>query len=339
MESIKILHTADLHLGSPLTNMGDKAAKRKDELLETFSNIITLAKNEAVDAVVISGDMFETGQPDRHTVEYVKNEFEKLHGIPVFMVLGNHDYGLDAEFPANVHLFKNYIEKISIENVDFYGVSFDSEHCDRCIIEGLSADKNDNINILIVHGDLYDKSLYNPISAENIKYSNMDYIALGHVHSYFTEHVGASTVAYSGMPEGRGFDECGEMGVVIAEVGNGYAKCNFVPVCSRKYLAKSVDITGCEDNLDIAQKISLVLDGSENAYCVILKGEKTTFVDCDFVKNYLEKEYYYVEVNDLSAESSDDEYSLKNLFVKNCHNETALQYGLAALRGEKVTIE
>ena len=340
MNSIKILHTGDLHLCSPVLNMGDKAYSRKSELLETFSNIIGLAESENVDALLIAGDFFDSSNPDAETLNFIVDEFKKIGHIKVFIILGNHDYALEYDFPSNVHLFKNYIEKISVENADIYGVSFEEEHCSRCIIEGFTAEDAEKINILLVHGDVQSGSLYNPITTDHIKYSNMDYVALGHVHSHNGfERSGGTTYAYCGIPEGRAFDECGEKGVIIAEIGKGYANCRFIPVCGRKYLCLNVDISGAEDNLQIAEKIISKLEGTENAYRIYLTGIKNTFVDTKFIKEYLEKNYYYIEVEDNAEEYSKDEYSLKNLFIKNCHNEDALKYGLAALRGEKVIIE
>lgn len=340
METFKIIHTGDLHLCSPMLNMGDKSESRKRELLETFSKIIKLAETEKADALFIAGDLFETSNPDAETLKYVCGEFERIGNIRVFVVLGNHDYGLKYEFPSNVHLFKNYIEKISVENVDVYGVSFDEEHCARCIIEGFTADDTENINILVVHGDVQSTSLYNPVKDEDIKYSKMDYVALGHVHSHNGfEKVGSTTYSYCGIPEGRAFDECGEKGVVVAEVGKGYAVCRFVPLCSRKYLYKTVDISDGHDNFEFAQIIESTLEGTENAYRINLVGTKDTFVDVEFIKNYLEKSYYFIEVEDNTDEDDHNVYSLKNLFIKNCYNEDALKYGLSALRGEKVTIE
>ena len=339
MKSIKILHTGDLHLGSPMLNMGSKASERKRELLKTFSRIIDLAIEESVDLFLIAGDLFDNCNPDAELLDYVASELERLGDIKVFAVLGNHDYGLKCNFPSNVYVFKDYIEKISVGDVDIYGVSFGDNHCNNCIIEGLTADNTDNVNILLVHGDVGTSSVYNPISTEQIIYSKMDYMALGHQHTSFVEKVGGTTVAYCGIPEGRAFDECGEKGVIIAEIGVGFAECKFVPVCKRKYIARSVDITGVEDNFEIANRISGELDGTENAFSIILKGEKNTFVDCSFLKDFLEKEFYYVEVEDLSEERGDDGYTLKNLFMEKCKNENALKYGLSALRGEKVTVE
>ena len=341
MESIKIIHTGDLHLNSPLTNMGEKAFERNLEMLETFESVLSLAESEKADAVLISGDMFDSAEPDFATVEKICNMFKKIPHIKVFVVLGNHDYAFKNKFPENVYVFENYIEKISIENVDIYGVSFDSEHCPRCIIEGLSADSDENINLLVVHGDTQQNSLYNPLSTECISYSKMDYVALGHIHTHSGfEKAGATTYAYCGIPEGRGFDECGEKGIVVAEVGKGYANCRFVPVCKRRFEHKIVDVSEMEDNLQISEYVKTFLDGNDNIFKITLTGNKKTFIDKNFIKTCLENEYYHIEIEDDTVESSlEDDYSLKTLFTENCLNPDALKYGLSALRGEKVVIE
>ncbi len=325
---------------SPMLNMGKRANDRKSELLEAFANIIRLTRRECADALLIAGDLFENGKPDEKSLDFVCNEFEKISDVRVFISLGNHDYDLKCKFPPNVYVFENHIEKISIQNVDIYGVSFDEEHCERCIIEGFCVDNEENINIMLVHGDVQANSMYNPMTTEAIRYSKVDYMALGHVHSHNGfEKAGATTYSYCGIPEGRAFDECGEKGVVIAEVGKGYAECRFVPVCSRRYVVKNIDISDAEDNLQISQIIASQLSGTENAYRIGLVGNVKTFVDTKFIKDYLEKDYYYIELEDNTESYSDDEYSLKNLFVQNCHNDDALKYGLMALRGEKVIVE
>lgn len=338
MNSIKLLHTGDLHLGSPMQNMGARAMSRKAELLDTLSDIVSLAKTEEVDAVLLAGDLFDTNKPDAETADRVYAELERLGDIKVFAVLGNHDYCLDFSFPPNVYLFNDYIEKIPFKDADIYGVSFGANHCEQCIVEGLVADDDDRVNILLVHGDVGADGVYNPISADCIKRSKMDYIALGHQHTCVEEQVGGTTVAYCGIPEGRAFDECGEKGVIIATIGKGYADCRFVPLAKRQYITLSVDITGAQDNIEIAERVTKELGKKENAYCVILKGEKSTFVDCDFIRDYIEKDWYYAEVEDVSQEAKDEGYTLKNLFMEKCKNENALKYGISALRGEKVEI-
>ena len=339
INSIKILHTGDLHLGSLVYNLGERATSRSLELTETFSNIIDLAKSECVDAILIAGDLFDTNKPDAVLADYVFGVLKRAEPIKVFISLGNHDYGVECDFPPNVYVFNDKIEKVALKDADIYGVSFNSEHC-RCLDGGFCADESGRINIMLMHCDLNPGSLYNPVSEDFIKKSNMDYIAMGHIHSHSGfKTAGGVMYSFCGIPEGRAFDECGEKGVIIADVYKGHCDGRFVPVCGRRFICVDVDISGCEDNFEIVKKVQKSFSGNENAYRVNLVGEKHTFIDETFIKEFLEKEYYFTEVLDKSIEPADSGYTLKNLFMQKCDNDDAKKYGLTALRGEKVHID
>ena len=73
----------------------------------------------------------------------------------------------------------------------------------------------------------------------------MDYAALGHIHRCTeVRQAGQTAWAYCGCPEGRGFDETGDKGVLVGEVSPGEAKLEFVPLCKRRYREITVDVTG-----------------------------------------------------------------------------------------------
>ena len=155
MNSVKILHTGDLHIDSPLLSLGEKGAVRNSELLESFGRIVDTAKTENVDFLFIAGDLFDTSYPSASSVSYVKRKLAQIPKIRVFIVLGNHDFAFSAtDFPENTHIFKAFPEKIETEKANIYGISFGSEYCDECLAEKIIADDNSKINILIMHGDL-----------------------------------------------------------------------------------------------------------------------------------------------------------------------------------------
>ncbi len=340
METFKILHTADMHLGSRLLNMGDKSDKRRAELNETFSSIIDLALSENVDALLIAGDMFEDSNPSAELLDFVSNQFKRLGQTKVFIVLGNHDWNVKADFGPNVYVFSDYIEKVSVKNADIYGVSFADEHCSVAVSEGFVAEDADRINILLMHGEVAGKSVYNPIDENQLQNSGIDYAALGHVHAHggFVK-LGNFTYSYCGIPEGRAFDETGAKGVVIAEISKGEVNGRFVNICRREYVLAKVDVTGEQDNFSIACKVAKELASKDNAYRITLCGERGTFIDTTFIKEFLEKDFYFTEIVDETVQPEDNSYTLKGIFSQKCDNPGALKYGLLALRGEKVHIE
>ena len=90
---MKIIHTADLHLDSRLeTNLDPiKAKERKRELLLSFENLVNYAIKNEVDAVLISGDLFDRPKTSAKTKEYILDVIEQASSIEFFLIYGNHD--------------------------------------------------------------------------------------------------------------------------------------------------------------------------------------------------------------------------------------------------------
>ena len=80
---MRIIHTADLHLDSRLeTNLDPvKAKERKRELLLSFDNLINYAKNNQVEAILISGDLFDRPKISAKTREYILGLIEDAKEI------------------------------------------------------------------------------------------------------------------------------------------------------------------------------------------------------------------------------------------------------------------
>ena len=73
---------------------------------------------------------------------------------------------------------------------------------------------NEDVNIVMLHGELR-QSTGEQISLSRWQNQGVDYLALGHYHSYEAGKLdGRGSYAYAGCPAGRGFDECGEKGFV-----------------------------------------------------------------------------------------------------------------------------
>lgn len=352
--SVKVLHTADLHIDSPLSALKDAAHIRCAELLDIFGKITETAFDENVDILIISGDLFDNPRPSRQAIDYVKRRLASIPHIKVFIALGNHDALLKEAFPDNVYIFGKSIEKIEFDNFDIYGASFGGEYCDTSLIKDFTAENPSKINILALHCDLVGKgqeSRYNPVTKEDLSKTCIDYAALGHVHQYS----GISTInnvsyAYCGIPEGRGFDEVGPKGVIIGQVYKNKADMKFLPLCRRECIEVDIDITGCRDYDEVCEKIYECTSGENNLFKINLRGEleENLFLDTNFLYERIKDSYFYVKLNDFTVPKIDidrlsKEHSLKGLFAKELLEQggsaAALKYGLAALAGEKVSLE
>lgn len=86
---MKILHTADWHLGKKL-----EGYYRLDEQKEVLDEIFCIAENENVDAVMIAGDIFDTYNPPTEAIELFYRTVHRLANNATRLVLviaGNHD--------------------------------------------------------------------------------------------------------------------------------------------------------------------------------------------------------------------------------------------------------
>ncbi len=219
---MKILHAADWHLDAPLVFHGEGL---RQALAAVPGQILEIAKEEGVDLVLLSGDLFDGA--------YTPRSYQDLYtvlnalGVPVFITPGNHDYcdpdspWMTELWPENVHIFKtNRIESVGIPALDcrVYGAGFESMDCPP-LLEGFRADCEEKYAIGVFHGDAAQiGSPYNPITKAQVQMSNLDYLALGHIHKADSFVAGKTLCAWPGCPMGKGYDESGEKGVYIVEL-------------------------------------------------------------------------------------------------------------------------
>ena len=229
---MKLLHSADWHLGAPLLGQG---ADLQDALSSIPDKIVALAKEEHCDLILLSGDLFDAN-PAPETLQGVQKALAAVD-IPVFIAPGNHDpMGLSspwlhAGWSKNVHIFTDGMESISIphQNCRVYGIPFHGTDAPP-LLEGFRAECDEQYAIAVMHGDpTLPNSPYNPITRKQILESGLDYLALGHIHKGDSIQVGDTLCAWPGCPMGRGYDETGEKGVLIVTLDHA-KQLRFVPL-------------------------------------------------------------------------------------------------------------
>jgi len=85
---VKLLHTSDWHVGKVL-----KGVARLDEQRAVLAGLVDLARREAVDLVVVAGDLYESAAPPAEAQGLVWSTLLDLRGTgaAVVVVAGNHD--------------------------------------------------------------------------------------------------------------------------------------------------------------------------------------------------------------------------------------------------------
>ena len=275
MQSVKFLHTADIHLDSPFsTSDVGKSEIRRHELRQSFSDMITYAKNDRTELLLIAGDLFETAFATKETVDFLKREFASIPDCRIVIAPGNHDPFTESgiysktSFPENVHIFSSeHLEAIDFPEINctVYGYAFLSDTLGNCPFSGKHPSERDRINILVGHGDMTDiLSEKCPISKADIEKAGFDYTALGHIHNSDGIHQTASGYyAYSGCPTGRGFDETGKKTVICGELFKSGGELKLVPklldFSLREYRSDILDITGLGNTVAIIDEIKTLI--------------------------------------------------------------------------------
>jgi len=359
MSTVRILHTADLHLDSPFEGLSaGKAAVRRREQRELFARIITLANREKVDLLLFSGDLFDSDNTFYETGETLVASL-KLLNVPVFIAPGNHDYYsarspyARLRFPENVTVFsQEELQSVTLPElgVRVYGAAFTDTRC-RPLLENFHAPREEGVkNLLCIHGEVgVATSIYNPISAEMIADSGMDYIALGHVHKASgLLKAGSTWYSQPGCPEGRGFDELGEKSVNIIELDDdGGCSLRAVSLGTRRYEILSVDVSGSDPLLAVHR--ALPDETMRDIYRIILTGEVSSAPDMIRLQRNLEEFFFSLQLRDETRLAQDiwertGEDTLRGIFLKKMREryekapeeerlqiEHAVRWGLAAI--------
>jgi len=374
MDNIKILHFADIHFDTPFSDLSISISEeRKEDLRETFGKIMDKAIEDKVDIILAAGDLFDNTTVMKTTLDYMVKKFIEAKDIKIFISPGNHDpyngksfYTL-VKWPENVHIFKEEYEVVEIEelNTIVHGIGFSKLHERVSLLKGIKASDKNYINLMVLHGDLSSNGSndYNPFTLEEIGESSMDYIALGHKHSFSGILRERNTYyAYSGNPEGRGFDETEEKGIIMGKVSKGMVNLDFYPMQKRKYHAMEIDITDADNYEYIVHKILTSIGEEKNydLFKIILKGEIQEYflINKAILHSKLDKNFYYIKLIDqttikIDIESMSDKFTLKGIYAKKLLQniqdaeeeedkslyEEALKLGFQALSGGEIKIK
>lgn len=284
---MKLLHSADWHLDSPLLGRTpEQCALLKQTLLALPGTVISAAHSTGCDLILLSGDLFD-GTPSAESLKALKDALTETD-LPVFIAPGNHDpisptsVWMTESWPANVHIFtSSAMESVSLPalNCRVYGAAFTGPASDS-LLEGFRAEQAEAIALCVLHGDpTQAASPYNPITSRQIADSGLQYLALGHIHKGNQLTAGNTLCAWPGCPQGRGFDELGEKGVLIVTLEDT-ATADFLPLDTVRFYDLEV-----EAGADAADALGAVLPpvGSQDLYRITFTGESAP-IDTDALK-------------------------------------------------------
>lgn len=274
----RFIHTADLHLDSPLTSLALRNADLGDLVRsatrKALERIVDLAISEGVDAVIVAGDLYDGSQTSMATALFLMGQMRRLDtaGIGVFLIRGNHDaqsqITRELTFPPNVHVFDGRGKPVKAgalangREIHVHGVSFAQPHAPASLLPTFRAPVPDSVNIGLMHTSLAGASRhdpYAPVGIADLSAHGFDYWALGHIHQRRV-HLEKPWIVMPGNPQGRDINEGGPKGVTLATIAeDGTITCEEHPVAVAVFERLSIDLTGIDEWSGMLDRVETVL--------------------------------------------------------------------------------
>lgn len=246
MKEIQFLHMADLHLDSPFIGLSTLPqplfSAIQESTFQSLERITTVAIKEAVDFVLIAGDIYDSEDQSVRAQARFAKEMKRLEAanIPVFMIHGNHDFiekhKEKLALPSNVHVFSEQVEVMSHKtatgvSVNIYGFSYNERHIRSSRVDEYKIQGDADFHIALLHGSEVSSSeehdVYAPFRVQEISRKGFDYWALGHIHKrqLLAE---SPSIYYPGNIQGRNRKESGEKGASIVTLSEASTTIDFI---------------------------------------------------------------------------------------------------------------
>lgn len=233
--SFRFIHAADFHLGADLRRFGPARKQLEAAQFRTLELTMEAAVARRAEFVLICGDLFDSRTPSPAVIEKTQSIFARFSDIEVFILPGTHDFLSEGSVlsstkhdwtPANVTILNGkQPSPLHLPESDVWlyfqpnrtNRSTKSPICDfvRCREEGY--------HIGLAHGSLkfggpgLDSDF--PIDPTEIETTGLDYLALGHWHSYRIENYGTTVAAYPGIPQPISYSDPETGSVFFVEIG------------------------------------------------------------------------------------------------------------------------
>jgi DNA repair exonuclease SbcCD nuclease subunit len=260
---MKLIHTSDILLDSGYSSEGlppEVGNRCRRGLREALERILDRAASWPADAVIIAGGLYLGDRVSRETVTWLRQAFEKIRPIPVFITPGIRDpyvpvspYATEA-WPANVYIFRQRVwsaHALTTIPLTVHGFAHDGGGLPADHFQKIGVEQDDRVHVALCHAK---ETAVLPDAADAAgAFNAMDlpptlaYVALGGHHNVASVPETSGPVArYSGSPEGHGFHETGDHFYLEVEIqarsgGAPEVKVQTVPASRTRFTVQTID--------------------------------------------------------------------------------------------------
>lgn len=334
---LRIIHTADVHLGARHADLGEAAAAQRERQFAAFVRAVDLALEHRVDLFLIAGDLFDSNVQPRRSVERVAAELRRLAEGRVRTVItpGTHDVydrssvyrAYDLATLAGQDPEGDLVTVLTPERPDVeiracdavvHGRPYPTKRAPHSPLQDMSAagDRRATWHVGILHAAIAIPGRTDGddvvVTVDEIAKSGLDYLALGHWHAAQVAKAGSVTYAYSGAPEPVAVDQDRAGQVLLVELdeqqGNRTCTVREYPVGRTRFERIELDAARIASQPALADQLrakadpDLVLD-------VTLIGVRPDELDLDVdeLDGWLKGQFLRLRIRDRSRPAFTDE--------------------------------
>jgi len=290
---LRLMHMADVHLGARHHDLGAQASAQRERQFAAFKRAVDIALAEKVDLVLICGDLFDSNSQPRRSVERAAAELKRLvdRHVRVVVIPGTHDcYDAGSiyrvfDVPAMVNgtangdgarcvVLTDQQQSVTFPELDatVHARTFATKRAPKSPLAGFTAataTQRTRFHIGMIHGARF---VAGQVERDDVIFtdaevaaSGLDYLALGHWHSFQQGRAGKTTWAYSGAPEPVQIDQDGAGQVLVVTLDAGSGENNTVRVEARtvgktRLQKLSIDAATVGSQVDLTKRLAELAD-------------------------------------------------------------------------------
>ena len=224
---VKILHTADWHLGKRFVSFDETDRRNLTRArLDVVDRILNVAESNLVDAVLCAGDLFDEPLPEDIWWKGLAEKLarRKWKDRPIVLLPGNHDpltetsiYHPSHEFRRHLPGWAHVVDRDDFELPIGEAAVVVARPCrrqsgqdDNALLLPARPEGDERIRIGLVHGSTFDMPGHQtnfPIATDAAARRGLDYLAIGDTHAWKQYPPASTPTVYPGTPEQATFGE------------------------------------------------------------------------------------------------------------------------------------
>jgi len=269
---LRFVHTADVHLGRSSNAFGAAATEHRQRLLQAFERCLACCRDCEAQLLIVAGDLFDSPRPPERTAQRVRSLLGDLASqsqvVATVLIPGTHDpiapgsiyeRWLAEGLPDGVHLLSAEQRTLEVPDLDV-AIHFAED------AKMFQPSTQVPLNVGVLHGSVQIRGLVDQdevvITPAQIAGCGMDYLALGHWHS-FGDYSQQDVVAlYPGSPEIVGIDQAEQGQVLVVDLDNeGHCTWQQVATGTLQYHQQDLDLADFANLEELIQSILELADG------------------------------------------------------------------------------